>query len=145
MKDNTYEPTSLERAKQFLELMQNPDVNAAFKNEELAQVLKPEDRKALSNFVYHLKSRRRKDDQEEAKRSEDEKQISEKGRMFVSEKTFDLHQALLMPMCETERENLIKDTIDTNLYLFLEYMENYQSPWNGFLDIIVGLKGFIDK
>ena len=30
-----------------------------------------------------------------------------------------------MPMCETERENLIKDTIDTNLYLFLEYMENY--------------------
>jgi hypothetical protein len=145
MKDNTYEPTSLERAKQFLELMQDPDVNAAFKNEELAQVLKPEDRKALSNFVYHLKSRRRKDDQEEAKRSEDEKQISEKGRMFVSEKTFDLHQALLMPMCETERENLIKDTIDTNLYLFLEYMENYQSPWNGFLDIIVGLKGFIDK
>jgi hypothetical protein len=30
-----------------------------------------------------------------------------------------------MPMSEEERENLIKDTIDTNLYLFLEYMENY--------------------
>ena len=48
-------------------------------------------------------------------------------------------------MSSTEKETLIKDTIDTNLYLFLEYMENYQSPWNGFLDIIVGLKCFIDK
>ena len=60
--------------------MQDPEVNAAFKNEELAQILKPEDRKSLNNFVYHLKSRRRKDDEEEAKRTEDEKQISEKGK-----------------------------------------------------------------
>jgi hypothetical protein len=64
--------------------MQDPEVNDAFKNEELAQILKREDRKALNNFVYHLKSRRRKDDEEEAKRTEDEKQISEKGKMFVS-------------------------------------------------------------
>jgi hypothetical protein len=50
----------------------------------LAKVLMPEDRKTLNNFVYHLKSRRRKYDEEEAKRTEDEKQISEKGIMFVS-------------------------------------------------------------
>ena len=30
VKDNTYEPTPIEQAKQFLELMQDPDVNAAF-------------------------------------------------------------------------------------------------------------------
>ncbi len=64
--------------------MQEPEVNAAFNNEELAQILKPEDRKALNNFVYHLKSRRRKDDLEEAKKTEEEKQISDKGIMFVS-------------------------------------------------------------
>ena len=72
-KDNTYEPTPIEQAKEFLELMQDPDVNAAFQNEQLSKILKPEDRKTLSNFVYHMKSRRRKDNQEELKRSEDER------------------------------------------------------------------------
>ena len=84
MKDNAYEPTPIEKAKQFLELMQDLDVNSAYQNEDLAKVLMPEDRKTLNNFVYHLKSRRRKYDEEEAKRTEDEKQISEKGIMFVS-------------------------------------------------------------
>ncbi len=51
LKDNTYEPTPIEQAKQFLELMQDPDVNAAFQDEGLAQALKPEDRKTLNNFV----------------------------------------------------------------------------------------------
>jgi hypothetical protein len=73
VKDNTYEPTTIEQAKQFLELMQDPDVNAAFQDEGLAQVLKPEDRKTLNNFVYHLKSRRRKENEEELKKSEDER------------------------------------------------------------------------
>jgi hypothetical protein len=30
-----------------------------------------------------------------------------------------------MPMSEEERAELIKATIDRNLYLFLEYMEGY--------------------
>jgi hypothetical protein len=50
-----------------------------------------------------------------------------------------------MPMSDSDRSKLIKDTIDTNLFLFLEYMESYQAPWNDFLEIVVGLKGFIDK
>jgi hypothetical protein len=50
-----------------------------------------------------------------------------------------------MPMSEIERKQLIKDTVDTNLYLFLEYMEGYQSPWPDFLEIVVGLKGYIDQ
>ena len=43
-------------------------------------------------------------------------------------------------MTEEERKKLIKDTIDTNLFLFLEYMEGYQSPSNDFLKIVVGLQ-----
>ena len=49
-----------------------------------------------------------------------------------------------MPMTEEERQRLIKDTIDTNLFLFLEYMEGYQSPSNDFLKIVVGLKDQLD-
>jgi hypothetical protein len=50
-----------------------------------------------------------------------------------------------MPMSDSDRRKIIKDTIDINLFLFLEYMENYQAPWNDFLEIVLGLKGFIDK
>jgi hypothetical protein len=67
--------------------------------------------------------------------------ISEKGRMFINQKTYDLHQALLMPMTEEERLTLIKTTINSNLYLFLEYMESYQLPSNDFLKIVVALEG----
>ena len=70
--------------------------------------------------------------------------ISEKGRIFVNQKTYDLQQALLMPMTEEERKKLIRDTIDTNLFLFLEYMEGYQSPSNDFLRIVVGLQDQLD-
>ena len=106
----------------------------------MGKELKPEDRKILANFVYHLKLRRRKDGEEEIKRQEQERLISERGRIFVSQKTYDLQQALLMPMTEEERKKLIKNTIDTNLFLFLEYMEGYQSPSNDFLRIVVGLQ-----
>jgi hypothetical protein len=30
-----------------------------------------------------------------------------------------------MPMGDEDRKQLVKDTIDTNLYLFLDYMEDY--------------------
>jgi hypothetical protein len=45
-----------------------------------------------------------------------------------------------MPMTEEERVSLIKNTIDSNLFLFIEYMEGYQLPSNDFLKIVVGLK-----
>jgi hypothetical protein len=59
--------------------------------------------------------------------------------MFVYQKTYDLHQSLLAPMTEEERANLIKSTIASNIFLFLEYMETYQLPSNDFLKIVVGL------
>ena len=49
-----------------------------------------------------------------------------------------------MTMSEEERKKLIKETIDQNLYLFLEYMEGYQSPSNDFLKIVVGLQETLD-
>ncbi len=45
-----------------------------------------------------------------------------------------------MPMDESERRSLIKDSIDRNLYLFLEYMEGYPTPFNDFLKIVVSLQ-----
>ena len=51
--------------------------------------------------------------------------ISEKGKLLVNQKIYDLHQTLLTPMGEIERKQLIKDTVDTNLFLFLDYMEGY--------------------
>ncbi len=59
--------------------------------------------------------------------------------MFADQKTHDLHQVLLMPMERAERAELIKSTIDSNLFLFLEYMECYQMPSDDFLKIVVGL------
>ena len=70
--------------------MDDPEVAAVFEDAELGNVLKPEDRKALTNFVYQLKVRRRKDGEEETKRHEQERLISERGRIFVNQKTYDL-------------------------------------------------------
>ncbi len=44
-----------------------------------------------------------------------------------------------MPMDQAERVALIKSTIDSNLFLFLEYMESYQMPTSDFLKVVVGL------
>ena len=49
-----------------------------------------------------------------------------------------------MQLTEEERTKLIKETIDTNLFLFLEYMEEYQAPSNDFLKIFVGLQAQIE-
>jgi hypothetical protein len=56
--------------------MEEPDTSAAFNDKEIGSLLQPDDRKVLNNFVYHLKSRRRKEDEQEAKRIEQEKLIS---------------------------------------------------------------------
>jgi hypothetical protein len=82
--NGTYIPTPIEIAKQILEAMEEPDVAAAFNDERIGAQLKPDDRKTLHNFAYYLKARKRKEFDEEAKRVEQEHQISEKGRMFVN-------------------------------------------------------------
>jgi hypothetical protein len=50
-----------------------------------------------------------------------------------------------MPIDEGERKTLIKDSIDKNLYLFLEYMEGYPTPFNDFLKIVVSLQDQLDS
>ncbi len=44
----------------MLEATEEPDVSAVLKDEKIAQELKPDDKRALHNFVYNLKMRRRK-------------------------------------------------------------------------------------
>ena len=68
MREGTYKPTPIESAKTSLEKMGDPEVGAAYWDAELGKQLKPENRKILANFVYHLKMRRRKDGVEEIKR-----------------------------------------------------------------------------
>jgi hypothetical protein len=46
-----------------------------------------------------------------------------------------------MTPSEAERAAVIKLKIDKNIFNFFEYMENYPSPTQDFLHIIVGLKG----
>jgi hypothetical protein len=83
--------------------MDEPDVDSVFKDENVGKLLKPDDRKILINFAYNLKSRRRKEEEELSSRAQQERVISEKGKMFVNQKTYELHQALMMPMSEVER------------------------------------------
>ncbi len=64
--------------------------------------------------------------------------------MLLNQKTYDFHQALLMPMAEDERVRLIKDSINSNIFLFLEYMESYQLPSNDFLRIVVSMKEHLE-
>jgi hypothetical protein len=64
--------------------------------------------------------------------------------MLLNQKTYDLHQSLLMPMTEDERIKLIKDSINSNIFLFLEYMESYMLPSNDFLRIVVSMKEHLE-
>jgi hypothetical protein len=49
-----------------------------------------------------------------------------------------------MPLAEDDRVKFIKESIESNIFLFLEYMETYQLPSNDFLKIVVGLKEDLD-
>jgi hypothetical protein len=51
----------IEQAKKLLETMLDPDVAAAYNDKEIGGQLKAEDKKALYNFIHHLKIRRRKE------------------------------------------------------------------------------------
>ena len=64
--------------------------------------------------------------------------------MLLNQKTYDLHQSLLMPMMEDERVKLIKDSINSNIFLFLEYMESYMLPSNDLLRIVVSMKDHLE-
>ncbi len=71
--------------------MEDPDVTAAYEEPEIGKLLKPDDKKALQNFIQYLKTRRKKQQAEEEKRTEQQQLISEKGMMFVGQKIYDLH------------------------------------------------------
>ena len=65
--DGKYVTTAIELAKELLDSMDEPDVAAAFTDPKIGEQLKPDDKKALHNFAYHLKARRRKEKEEEAR------------------------------------------------------------------------------
>ena len=70
--------------------------------------------------------------------------ITEKGKTYVNQETFELNHALLMLRTESERQQLIKDTIDSNIFTFLKYMETYKEPFPGFLKVVIDLKSEVD-
>ncbi len=63
----------------------------------------------------------------------------ERAQRYTNQLIPDLHRALLTPQTEKERAALIKAKIDDNLFLFLDYMENYEPPFQDFLRIVVDL------
>jgi hypothetical protein len=58
IKDGSYQATPIEQAKSFLEMLEDPEVDAVYNDPLIGALIKQEDRRVLSNFVYHLKSRR---------------------------------------------------------------------------------------
>jgi hypothetical protein len=50
-----------------------------------------------------------------------------------------------MQVTEAERHQLIRETIDNNIFMFLKYMEIYKPPFPEFLKIFVGLQSQIDS
>jgi len=65
--------------------------------------------------------------------------MSEKAKRFTNQLIPDLHRELLNPQSESERGSLIKEKISENLFLFLDYMEDYDPPFPEFLRLIVQL------
>jgi len=49
-----------------------------------------------------------------------------------------------MPMTKEERGRLIEESINQNLWLFLEYMEKQQVPSVDFMEIIIDLKAKLE-
>jgi hypothetical protein len=71
--NSSYEPTILEKAKQFLEQMEVPDSAVLFNNEEFQGCLSSDDKKSISVFLSNLKARRKREAQEESKRQDQER------------------------------------------------------------------------
>ncbi len=105
--------------------MEAPDLNAVISREDLRELLSPEDKKLLQYFIVNLRARRKREKEAESKRSDMQHGITEKGRNFVGQETYELHQDLLMRITEAERAQLIREAIESNIYMFLKYMETY--------------------
>ncbi len=71
--------------------MPDPDIEAAFNDDNIGKLLKPEDRRPLYHFIRNLKGKKQKLAEEETKRADQGHLISEKGLMYVNQKTYDLH------------------------------------------------------
>ncbi len=71
--NSQYEPTIIEKAKQFLETMEVPDSAVLYINEEFQDRLTQDDKKTISVFLNNLKARRKKDAVEESKRQDQER------------------------------------------------------------------------
>ncbi len=60
--------TPLELAKQYLDKMQEPSLEELYLNEELSVKLAPNDKRPLQNYVQYLKSKIKRDREEESKK-----------------------------------------------------------------------------
>jgi hypothetical protein len=73
MAEESYVPTPIEEAKKYLESIDDPQVAAVYDHPDLSNKLTQEDRRVITNFVYHLKSKRKSQQNSEAQRTEQEK------------------------------------------------------------------------
>jgi hypothetical protein len=112
MAEDLYVPTPIEEAKKYLESIDDPQVPAVYDHPDLRNKLTQEDRQVITNFVYHLKSKRKSQQNSEVQRTEQEKIISDKAQELLLEKTYDLRQSLLIPLNHEERVSLIRDSSD---------------------------------
>ena len=83
----------------------------------------------LQNWISNQRQKIRREEQENIRREQLQQNIMEKAQRFTNQLIPDLHRALLTPQTEKERAELIQQKIDDNLFLFLDYMENYEPPF----------------
>ena len=88
--DASYVPTPIEEAKKYLESIDDPQVASVYDHPDLGQKLTQEDRRIITNFVYHLKIKRKSQQSSEAQMTEQEHIIAEKAQELLLQKTFDL-------------------------------------------------------
>lgn len=142
--NGTYVKTPLEQAKEVIVAQPEPDLKALEGHPELTASLTDDHRKHLATFISNLRQKRKKEKEEQVRRREEQLSYEEKGKYFVAQKTNELQQSLLMQMSREDRASLIEESINQNLWMFLEYMEKQQEPSGDFLEIIIDLKGKLD-
>ena len=81
----------------------------------------------------------KRQDSGQVKKEQLQLNVMEKALRFSNQLIPDLHRALLIPLTEKETASLIEAKINDNLYLFLEFMENYDPPFPNFLNMVVEL------
>jgi hypothetical protein len=73
-----------------LDKMEKPDLAAILTHQDVGSRLKETDKRPLSNYIYQLKLKRKKQEENEKKRSELGAQMSEKGMNILGQKTYEL-------------------------------------------------------